>query len=154
MTVGHRLSTAAGLAIEEEQDIVYRAPAATARPEAATGDPAPSDWQDGLDPDPVLLFRYSSLTFNGHRIHYDLPYATGVEGYPGLVVQGPLTATFLMETFRAHIADEPRTFAFRGQAPLFADGRVSLRGRVEGETFNLWAEGPGGYTAMTAKVTV
>lgn len=154
VTVGHHLSTAAGLAIEEEQDIVYRAPARTARPGAATGDPVPSDWQDGLNPDPVLLFRYSSLTFNGHRIHYDLPYATGVEGYPGLVVQGPLTATLLMESFRAHTGDEPRTYSFRGQAPLFADGRVSLSGRAEGEHFNLWAEGPGGYTAMTAKVTV
>ncbi|RDD69036.1 FAS1-like dehydratase domain-containing protein [Paracoccus versutus] len=152
LTVRHSLATGAGLAIEEEQDIVYREPSTSAQP-AAVAEVAPADWRDPLDPDPVLLFRYSALTFNAHRIHYDLPYATGEEGYPGLVVHGPLTATLLMEGFVRHIGKPPRSFSFRGQAPLFAGGRMQVCGRITAEGHDLWAEGPGGYTGMSARVT-
>lgn len=152
LTVRHSLSNAAGLAIEEEQDIVYREASTTARPGPVT-EVAPADWRDPLDPDPVLLFRYSALTFNAHRIHYDLPYATDEEGYPGLVVHGPLTATLLMEGFVRHTGTLPRTYSFRGQAPLFAGGSMALCGRASDAGHELWAEGPGGYTAMIAQVT-
>ncbi len=152
VTLGHRLSTGAGLAIEEQQDIVYRAPSTTMQP-APVADIAQADWRDPLDPDPVLLFRYSALTFNAHRIHYDLPYATGKENYPGLVVQGPLTATLLLDAFTHHTAQLPRSFSFRGQAPLFAGGRMQICGRSTAEGHDLWAEGPGGYTGMIAQVT-
>ena len=154
LTVKHVLSNAEGAAIEEEQDIVYRAPSTTARPAPATGDLPPADWRDGFEPDPAVLFRYSAVTFNGHRIHYDLPYATGEEGYPGLVVHGPLTATLLMEAYGRHTGARPASFSFRGQAPLFGGGRMQLCGRQTADgSHDLWAEGPGGYAAMSAKAT-
>ena len=152
LTVRHSLSGAEGLAIEEEQDIVYRAPSVTQTP-APVAETAAADWRKPRDPDPVLLFRYSALTFNGHRIHYDLPYAMGEEGYPGLVVQGPLTATLLIDAYQQQTGQMPRSFSFRGQAPLFAGGRMQLCGRASEAGHDLWAEGPGGYTAMSAQVT-
>lgn len=152
LTLRHRLSTAAGLAIEEEQDIVYREASTTTLP-AAVDETQPADWREPLDPDPVLLFRFSAVTFNAHRIHYDLPYATGEEGYPGLVVQGPLTATLLMEAYTRHSGKLPKSFSFRGQAPLFCGGRMALCGRTSDAGHELWAEGPGGYTGMSAQVT-
>lgn len=152
LTIRQSLSNADGLAIEEEEDIVYREPTATAMPAPVEGDPAPSDWRDPITPDPVLMFRYSAVTFNGHRIHYDLPYATGEEGYPGLVVHGPLTATLLLDSAVRHSGKAPRSYAYRGTAPLFAGGQVDLCGRGQNNGYELWAEGPGGYTAMTARV--
>jgi len=153
LTLRHRFSGANGLAIEEEQDIVYKGASATARPGAGEGDLAVADWREGVTPDPVLLFRYSALTFNAHRIHYDLPYATGVEDYPALVVHGPLTATLLLDAAIRQTGRQPSGFSFRGQAPLFADAPFALCGRCDAEGANLWAEGPGGYTAMSARVT-
>jgi len=101
VTVRHTLSGAKGAAFVEEQDIVYREAAkpgeAVREPKAA---PADATWSKKVMPDPVLLFRYSALTFNGHRIHYDQPYVTGVEGYPGLIVHGPLLGTLQMELAR------------------------------------------------------
>ncbi|MCB1396669.1 MAG: MaoC family dehydratase N-terminal domain-containing protein [Rhodobacteraceae bacterium] len=151
VTLRHQLSGAEGLAIEEEQDIVYRSPSTTQRP--APGDPAPAEWRDPVTPDPVMLFRYSALTFNAHRIHYDLPYATGEEGYPALVVHGPLTATLLMAAALRHTGRRPTGFTFRGLAPLFADAPFALCGTQTGDGATLWAEGPGGYTAMSATFT-
>lgn len=152
VTLRHRLSGAAGLAIEEEQDIVYRSPTRTQRPGPA--ERAPAEWRDVIRPDPVLLFRYSSLTYNAHRIHYDLAYATGEEDYPALVVHGPLTATLLMQSALSHSGGRPESFAFRGLAPLFADEPFSLCGTTSEDTLSLWAEGPGGYAAMTASLTL
>jgi len=153
LTMKHRLSDASGLAIEEEQDIVYRDHSKTEHP--APGDSTPGcNWRDRFDPDPVMLFRYSALTFNAHRIHYDLPYATQEEGYPGLVVQGPLTATLMMDRYLVHVGETPHRFSFRGKAPLFSGGAVELCGRRrDSGKHDIWAEGPGGYTAMTASVS-
>lgn len=155
LTLRHRHLGGDGLAVEEEQDIVYRGPTTTRQPEPEPGAETPDhDWQDRFEPDPVALFRFSALTFNAHRIHYDLPYATQEEGYPGLIMQGPLTATLLMKGFRDHTGTEPLRFSFRGKAPLFSGGEVTLRGRREdGGEHSLWAEGPGGYTAMTATIS-
>jgi 3-methylfumaryl-CoA hydratase len=153
VTLRHSLADAAGLAIEEEQDIVYREAASTARPAALNAPLAAADWRRAYPTDPTLLFRYSAVTFNGHRIHYDLPYATQVEGYSGLVVQGPLTATLLLDTYLRETGQSARTYSFRGQAPLFGDDTIRLCGRRTGEGGDLWAEGPGGYLAMSAKVT-
>jgi 3-methylfumaryl-CoA hydratase len=154
VTLGHRLHTERGLAIEEEQDLVYRAPGRSA--EIAGRDPAlPLDralWRETLTPDPVLLFRYSALTFNAHRIHYDEPYATSEEGYPGIVVQGPLTATLLADRLLARAEGRLVEFSFRGLRPLFADAPLSLCGEA-GEApgqFRLWAESTDGATAMSA----
>ena len=98
VTVRHEVSDAGGLVLADEHDIVYRGEAALAAP--AIPAPEHAQWRREIRPDPVLLFRYSAVTFNGHRIHYDHPYATQVEGYPGLVVHGPLIATLLMDLLR------------------------------------------------------
>jgi 3-methylfumaryl-CoA hydratase len=130
VTVHHRLDTREGLAMEEEQDIVYLPmPDRFAPPDPV---PLPADlaWSQTQAVDPVLLFRFSALTFNGHRIHYDRAYATGVEKYPGLVVHGPLQALLLFEAARArNPARKPARFAFRGVRPLFDFDTMTLNGR-------------------------
>jgi 3-methylfumaryl-CoA hydratase len=101
----------------------------------------------------VLLFRYSALTFNGHRIHYDRRYATEVEGYPGLVVHGPLIATLLVELVRSSLPAATVThFEFRAVSPIFDTGFFSVCGKPEddGTTVRLWAKNSTGATAMTA----
>jgi 3-methylfumaryl-CoA hydratase len=155
VTVKHSLANASGLAIEEVQDIVYSETASTARPAAVTAPLSVADWRRPVRTDTTLLFRYSAITFNAHRIHYDLPYATRVEGYPGVVVQGPLMATLLLDCHLQETGHLPRTYRYRGQAPLFGDDHVALCGRRRrtGDVCELWAEGPGGYLAMTATVT-
>jgi 3-methylfumaryl-CoA hydratase len=153
VTVRHRISGAAGLGIEEEHDIVYRplpAPGAA----APTPPPSPTDgpWRREIRPDPVLLFRYSALTFNGHRIHYDHPYVTQVEGYPGLIVHGPLIATLLMDLVARERPGALQHFAFRAISPLFDTAPFSVHGSPAGDgaSARLWAAGPGGALAMSA----
>lgn len=153
--VRHRISGPGGLAIEEEHDIVYRAAAmpgaAAPAPETAPGDGV---WRREIRPDPVLLFRYSALTFNGHRIHYDQPYVTKVEGYPGLIVHGPLIATLLLQLLAEHAGGRGLgRFSFRAKSPLFDTAPFLLAGRPEpdGAGARVWAEGPGGALAMDAQ---
>lgn len=143
----------AGVAcLQEEQTIVYRAagsrvPPVEQKPRAALADGEVAD--DWL-PSPVELFRYSCATFNSHRIHYDHPYAVEEEGYPGLVVHGPLTATRLCEHACRIAGRDPRRFTFRGEAPLFVGLPVRLVGRMDGTTCALRAERADGATAMSA----
>ncbi len=99
---------------------------------------------------PILLFRYSALTFNSHRIHYDQASATDEEGYPALVVQGPLSATLLAASAERNTGQRLGSFSFRGQAPLFVDSAFDLCGRREGRELTLWAQGPDGASEMTA----
>ena len=155
VTVRHEVSNARGIALTEEHDIVYRdLPAPGAPP--PTPQPAPSDATFSLEivPDPVLLFRYSALTFNGHRIHYDRPYVTQVEGYPGLVVHGPLIATLLADLLRR---EQPqarmRRFAFTAMRPLFDTHAFTLCGRVDADPHHvaLWARDHEGLLAMQAQ---
>ena len=157
VTVAYELRQDGTLCLEEEQDIVYREPGAAVSPPEIRELPAVPDdaWVDTVTPDPVMLFRFSALTFNGHRIHYDRPYATAIEGYPGLVVHGPLTAVLLMELVRRR-ADRPVVgFSFQGRAPLFdlAPFRLIATPKDGGEV-SLKAEGPDGATAMTAVATL
>lgn len=152
--VEHRLSGPGGLAVVEEHDIVYREPPApgTATPPPAA--PAPGTWRREWRPDEVLLFRYSALTYNGHRIHYDRAYATGVEGYPGLVVHGPLIATLLLDLLRRERPEARlRRFAYRAHAPLFAGEMLTAHGEPApaGGEARLWATGGDGRLAMTAE---
>jgi 3-methylfumaryl-CoA hydratase len=139
--------------IVEEQDIVYRdPPAPNAPPAPLTPAPASGKWRQEFVPDPVLLFRYSALTYNGHRIHYDAPYARGEEGYPDLVVHGPLTAT-LLQSFATTCAPGRgmKRFEFRGNHPLFVSAAFSLEATAsENGALNLWARGPRGELAMQA----
>ena len=155
VTVGHRIMHDGTVCIEEQQDIVYRDAAAPGAP-APTPKPAPDDaaWSRTMEPDPVLLFRYSALTSNGHRIHYDRPYATGEEGYPELVVHGPLIATLLQGLAAQAYPDRTMaTFAFRGMSPLFCGAPFAVEARAEGDGLALWAKGPGGGLAMQADAT-
>ncbi|AIO30672.1 acyl-CoA dehydrogenase [Burkholderia pseudomultivorans] len=157
VTVLHEIGDAQGVAIREEQDIVYR----DAPPPAAAGTPAPAPQPAPTDeqysriviPDPVLLMRFSALTFNGHRIHYDRPYAMHEEGYPGLVVHGPLIAMLLMEELRRrHPGKTIRAFDFKAVSPLFDTAPFTVNGKLEGHTARVWARGPQGQLAMQASI--
>lgn len=154
LTLRHRISDAGRVAIDEEQDIVYRAastgPDAAASPAGPVYDGPAAEWEDQITPDETLMFRYSALTFNAHRIHYDLPYTKGVEDYPGLVVQGPLTAALLINRATAWMQRRPSHYSFRGVSPLFANEPVGLCGWREKSTLNLMAIAPGNRIAMKA----
>ncbi len=154
VTVEHRLSGPDGLAIVEEQDLVYREPAAAGSITGPTGDgPAPNaPWCESLDPDTVLLFRYSALTMNGHRIHYDLPYARDEEAYPALVVHGPLQASLLIELAARNLDKPIAKFAFRGQQPAFAGAPLFVCGETNEDGASIWTE-QDGRKNMTASVT-
>jgi 3-methylfumaryl-CoA hydratase len=133
VTVGHSITQDGTPALEEEQDLVFREAAAAAAPGPARHDPPDAEWVEEMVADPVLLFRFSAVTANAHRIHYDRPYATGVEGYPDLVVHGPLTAILLAELARRRTGLRAGTISFRARAPHFANRRVWLTGGpVEG----------------------
>ena len=152
VTVRHEVSGSAGLAIEEEHDIVYRPAAEPGAPAPApVAAPVEADWRRPINGDPVLLFRYSALTFNSHRIHYDHPYVTGVEGYPGLIVHGPLIATLLLDGLRRAKPDAQITaFAFRAIAPTFHIDPFAVCGKITGAgKASLWAE-KSGALAMDA----
>ena len=152
VTVGHTIRQDGEVCVEEEQDIVYREPGApVAAPAAVALPPVPTgSWSRTVTPDPTLLFRFSALTFNAHRIHYDRPYATTVEGYPGLVVHGPLTAVLLLELVRLGTTRSVTAFGFRGQAPLFDLAPFRLVGTPTDNRVELEAHGPDGRTTMAA----
>ncbi len=154
--VHHEISDAHGVAITEDQDIVYREMAQTGEtPPAAPAARTDEQFSRSITPDPVLLFRYSALTFNGHRIHYDRPYAMGEEAYPGLVVHGPLIATLLFDQLRrAHPAVRVRAFEFKAVSPLFDTAPFEVCGRLDGDVARLWARGPQGQLAMQASATI
>jgi 3-methylfumaryl-CoA hydratase len=156
-TIRHEISGPSGLALTEEQDLVYRAAveAGTVAPqkEAAQAADKPA-WSRAIELDPVLVFRYSALTFNAHRIHYDLPYARDVEGYPALVMNGGLTALLLIETARPHLTRPIAAYAARAMSPLFVGQRVAFNGRLTGDTAALWASGPDGGLAYQVDVTL
>lgn len=142
VTVEHVYGTDRGEAIREEQDLVYRDAGGSGNPPTieATGEAIRPDRTRSIAPSPVLLFRYSALTFNGHRIHYDRPYATEVEGYGGLVVHGPLQATLLL-----HLATGmrdgkmPRSFQFRAKRPLLDTDKLVMSGKWRSDTeVDLW----------------
>jgi len=154
VTVEHTISSRGAPCIHEEQDIVYREPA----PPRTVAPPRPDDtpqWTHTFEADTTLLFRYSALTFNGHRIHYDQAYARGEEGYPDLVVHGPLTATLLQQLALQHGGGRALArFEFRGVMPLFVGRPFQLEGRSSAEdTLALWARGPDGELAMSATAT-
>jgi 3-methylfumaryl-CoA hydratase len=152
--VEHRIDDADGLLLEEVQDIVYRD---AAKPGEAVPEPQPAPaeahWRHDIHPDPVLLFRFSALTFNSHRIHYDLPYATGVEHYPALVVHGPLIATLLLDALHRELPGRSlQGFSFRAVRPLFEGRPFTVCGSLDGDgrTVRLWAQDVDGWLAMDA----
>ena len=125
---------------------------ATVAPQTGTPNPTP-DAVRTITPDERTLFRYSAITDNPHRIHYDLAYATGTEGYPALVVNGSIPAMFLLELFRATAGREPQTFASRNVAPMFCGQALTLCAKAEGSDWHLWAQDPRGSTTFDARAT-
>ena len=160
VTVVHEMSAGSGIAVNEEQDLVYRAAVGSleAKPAAADKTQAlkerePSGWSVPWDPDAVVLFRYSALTYNAHRIHYDLPYAREKEGYPALVVNGGLTALMLVETAKPYLRRAITGYAARAMAPMFVGQNLALNGRLKGDVAELWASGPDGSPTYRVNVT-
>jgi 3-methylfumaryl-CoA hydratase len=155
VTLRHDIAGPDGVvAISEEQDIVYRgAEGAAVRPAIAAPTPPPGAFSRVVTPDAVMLFRYSALTGNGHRIHYDLDYVTREEGYPGLVVHGPLQATLLVDLLRRHLPQGKRLarLHFRGQRPAFHDRALTLVGWREGDGYHLESRDAEGATCMSAE---
>ncbi len=161
-TVTAEISGENGLAITEEQDIVYRDnPPADAKGSGGNSgrtNTAPDDhaWIQEITPDPVMLFRYSAVTFNGHRIHYDRTYVTEVEGYPGLIVHGPLTAGFLLNLGIANSPGKQLTgFSFQARAPLFDTAPFKVAGKPgdDGKSAELWSITPEGNVGTLATAT-
>ncbi len=143
VTVRHEFMQQGEAAIVEEQDIVYRQPSPPKL--EGTEQAEQSQWRETVEPSAVLLFRYSAVTFNGHRIHYDYPYVTEVEGYPGLVVHGPLIATAMLSAFcRAHPQARLKHFAYRGLRPLISPKPFEVAGLIDAPGIaRVWAEQDG-----------
>ena len=156
-TVVSRIFVPGGLALEEERRTVFREEVKPGEGnQAPRREPVPADlpWRRRVTPDPVLLFRFSALTFNSHRIHYDRPWAMEVEGYPGLVVHGPLTSTLLIDFARdSNPGRAFLTYTTQARAPLFDTAPFELRGRptADGRGAELWAVTPEGTVAMSAQ---
>jgi 3-methylfumaryl-CoA hydratase len=153
VTVAHVVSTARGIAIRERQDIVYRDLPSGPQPAAAKPTPPPpaAAHHERHMADPVLLFRYSALTFNGHRIHYDRDYVTKVEGYPGLVFHGPMQAALLVEyAARLHGGTAPKKLSYRGVQPLFDGSEFSINANQTATGMELWTANAAAMPTMTA----
>ena len=154
VAVDHLIATSRGTAIRERQDIVYRnvSPAASASVKSAS--PPPAQHRETHMADAVLLFRYSALTFNGHRIHYDRDYVTRVEGYPGLIFHGPMQAALMVE-FAAKLRGGrvPKKFSYRGVQPLFEGSEFSVNANITDAGMELWTANSERQPTMKATAT-
>ena len=150
VVVEHQVSVDGERCLLEEQTIVYREPTQVGGASNKSEMAGNGEFSADYHPDPILLFRYSALTFNSHRIHYDVDFCRAHEGYPNLVVHGPLTATLLLDLFyhqfpNKHIA----TFTYRGRSPLFVPNRFTIHGNADGQA---WASNHEGRLAMGAEI--
>ncbi|WP_232332832.1 FAS1-like dehydratase domain-containing protein [Novosphingobium aquimarinum] len=157
VTVRHEISGGGGLAVIEEQDLVYReaeteTSAAKKPSPAASSSPEIPDVQRSVVPDPTMLQRFSALTFNAHRIHYDRAYARDVEHYGGLVVHGPLIATLLMDLWLREDGTRPASFSFRAQRPLLDTAPFDLCLQRKAGGAKLWSRDAEGNVTMSAEV--
>jgi 3-methylfumaryl-CoA hydratase len=152
VTVGHTIEQDGAPHVEEEQDLVFRTAGSPAPLGADADAPPEAAWIEERVADPKLLFRFSAVTNNAHRIHYDQPYATEVEGYPGLVVHGPLTALLLAELARTRRGQDAREVSYRARTPHFANRRFWLAGDTTPDGAALRAVRADGETAMTLEV--
>jgi 3-methylfumaryl-CoA hydratase len=157
VAVRHSYATVRGLAVTERHDIVYRAADAGSGQRPAPSTAAPprhADLRWTIETSPVLLFRYSAMTFNGHRIHYDQPYVTGVEFYPGLVVHGPVQATLCFNIAAELLGTVPRRFRYRNLAPLTAGDAFTVAGAKHADgTVASWTESADGRTCMEGEAS-
>jgi 3-methylfumaryl-CoA hydratase len=155
VTLRHEVFQGEILAVEEEQDLVYRDNAPGGAVPVSRPAPAKAQWSREIRPDSRLLFRYSALTFNSHRIHYDRDYAKAQEGYAALVVQGPLTATLLLDLLSRELPDVVvGAFEFRAVSPLLENAPLFLQGCLTDRTISLWALDAAGSLAMEARAHV
>jgi 3-methylfumaryl-CoA hydratase len=153
VAVRHEYSTERGLAVRERHDIVYREAATGAGQGSPAAERRPADLSWTVETGPVLLFRYSAITFNGHRIHYDLPYVTEVEGYAGLVVHGPIQATLLLNMAARLAGAPPPRFNYRGQSPLIAGKPFQVAGaRGRDGELSCWTQSEEGAICMQGSV--
>jgi 3-methylfumaryl-CoA hydratase len=151
VSVQHEVTTSRGVAIRERQDIVYRDVSGPAQTAPAKSPPPPpvAQHRETHVSDPVLLFRYSALTFNGHRIHYDRDYVTKVEGYPGLIFHGPLQASFIVElAAKLHGGQPPKKLSYRGAQPLFEGSAFSINATATDSGMELWIANAEGQPTM------
>lgn len=156
VTVKHTISGPRGVSFVEEHDIVYREAAKPGEaPKPPRPAPADATWTRSILADPVLLFRFSALTFNGHRIHYDQPYVTGTEGYPGLIVHGPLMGMLQIELARRSNAGKlVKSFEFRALSPVFGGATLTVGGRRELDgSVTTWVADSSGGLAQQGKAT-
>lgn len=160
VTVVHEFRCEGKVVVREEQDIVYRnaSTAAVTAPGVKPGAEIMAafeyDWCNTITPDPLMLFQYSAVTHNGHRIHYDRNYAITQENYPALVVQGPLTATCLLDLYlKNNPGSRVESFSFRGLSPLYDLADCYMMGSGDSNSAELWAVGPDGNRAMTLSVS-
>lgn len=154
VTVEHRIESDSRHVLTERQDIVYRDLDPASGPSKAPPPPAPEGaHRVTVEPTAPLLFRYSALTFNGHRIHYDAPYTREVEGYPGLIVHGPLQASQLVHLAERVRGRVPRTFDFRSLSTIFDTADYTLNATEDGDALKLWTAQAGGPIAMQARAT-
>jgi 3-methylfumaryl-CoA hydratase len=154
VAVEHLVTTSRGIAIRERQDIVYREMGGSQPAAPAKASPRLAQHRETHMADAVLLFRYSALTFNGHRIHYDRDYVTRVEGYPGLIFHGPLQAAFIVElAARLRGGKPPRRFSYRGVQPLFEGSEFSVNANDNGGAMELWTANSDGQPTMKGTAT-
>jgi 3-methylfumaryl-CoA hydratase len=155
VTLEHTVAQGGRTVIVERQDVIYRQAGGITLPVGAAVElPPTAGWRQTVKPSTALLFRFSAVTFNSHRIHYDVDYATRAEHYPALVVHGPLTAMMLAQSASQHLGAPLRSFAFRASKPLFVDQSISIDGVVttslDGEVATITATRSDGVVAMTA----
>ncbi|MBI3043598.1 MAG: MaoC family dehydratase N-terminal domain-containing protein [Betaproteobacteria bacterium] len=154
VTIKTDITSPRGLAITEEQDVVYReAPAPGTPPQPPQPAPGKAVWSRVVTPDPVMLFRYSALTFNGHRIHYDKPYVTQTEGYPDLIMNGGLTTLLVFELARTRASTPMRHITSRNVRALFVNQPITFGGEpsADNKSAKLWALNADGALALTAE---
>jgi 3-methylfumaryl-CoA hydratase len=156
VSVDHLVTTPRGTALRERQDIVYRdvSTAQASAPAKPAAPPPSAQHRESHMADPVLLFRYSALTFNGHRIHYDRDYVTKVEGYPGLIFHGPLQAAFIVElATKLHGGTAPKKLSYRGLQPLFEGSEFSINANKTDGGMELWTANSAGQPTMKGTAT-
>ena len=151
VTVLHHIMSDGRDVLTERQDIVYREAQSEVKAVAPPPPALEGTHRRTVLPSTILLFRYSAMTFNSHRIHYDLDWAREAEGYPGLVVHGPMQATMLVHFAEALRGARPSRFSFRSLVPLFHTDEMALNAEPEGEALRLWTARPGGPVAMEAR---
>jgi 3-methylfumaryl-CoA hydratase len=158
VTLEHTIEQGGRTAVVERQDVIYRQAGGITPPTGPAVTPPPTKgWRETVQPTSAQLFRFSAVTFNSHRIHYDHDYATGVEGYPGLVVHGPLTAMLLAASASRHVGKPLGSFAYRASSPFFVDQPLRIDGVMaaspDGEVATMTATRIDGVVGMTATAT-